>query len=82
LLSLVSRSAVHRGTGTRGPGDAIGDPEERLVDTPSMLEHQTWLRSSVPKDCAPIVGVVLPTLDDEPIDSPRLQRADNRRQAT
>jgi len=66
------------GASTRGPGDAIGDPEERFVDTPSMLEDQTWLRSSVPKDCALIVGVVLPALDDEPINSSRLQRSDDR----
>jgi hypothetical protein len=68
------------GASTSSPGDAIGDPEERLVNTPSMLEDQTWLRPSVPKDCALIVDVVLPTLDDEPIDSPRLKRSDDRGQ--
>ena len=52
--------------GAHGPSDAIGDPEQRLIDPPPVLEHETRLSLPVSVDRALVVDVLLPALDDKP----------------
>ena len=64
-------------SGASSPRDPVGDPEERLIRSAPVLEHQSGFWPTMTADGSLIVEVVLAALDHEALDGSPLERADD-----